>query len=111
MTLHETHRCRDCDAEITIPYATGTMLVPTKVVVEAFEEIATFVGSFLEDAANGPWRPESPVTGEGLSRRKSTIWLTNDDGDGLAIDEETAANLVEALRLVQLYTAPARRRS
>ena len=54
--------------------------------------------AFMEDAAAAPWRPEPTIDGDGLCRRLDTIWLTNDDGDSLQVDEDTAAMLVNALR-------------
>jgi hypothetical protein len=54
--------------------------------------------AFMEDAEAAPWRPESDVDGDGLRRRRYTIWLTNDGGDSLQVDEDTAAMLVNALQ-------------
>ena len=51
---------------------------------------------FLDDASDGPWRPESDVDGDGLRRRRDTIWLTNNGGGSLQVDEDTAALLVNA---------------
>jgi hypothetical protein len=85
----------------------GTIEVPMSTVIGAMQELAAAVTDFIDDAANGPWRPETDVTEEGLRRQRDTIWLTNDDGDSLQIDEDTAAMLVEALRLTHLGLAAA----
>ena len=54
--------------------------------------------AFMDDATDGPWWPEPDLDGDGLRRRRDTIWLTNDGGDSLQVDDDTAAMLVNALR-------------
>ena len=42
------------------------------------------------------WRPEPLIDEEGLRRRRDTIWLTNDDGASLQVDEDDVARLINA---------------
>jgi hypothetical protein len=49
---------------------------------------------FLEEAQPGPWRPEPPHDEFGTAQRP--LWLTNDAGDSLIVEPETAALLVNA---------------
>ena len=56
--------------------------------------------ALLDEARPGPWRPEPLITGEGLRRRRGSLWLTNDDGDSLYVDEDTAARLVNAALII-----------
>lgn len=51
---------------------------------------------FLDAAAAGPWFPEPDLDGDGLHRRRDTIWLTNDGGDSLQVDEDDAAVLINS---------------
>jgi hypothetical protein len=60
------------------------------------EAAARALADFLDDAASGPWHPEGDIDGDGLKRRRDTIWLTNDDSDSLQVDEDHAALLVNA---------------
>lgn len=57
------------------------------------------------DFAEGPWKPERDRDGDGLRRQRYFIWLTNDAGDSLQIDEGSAVLLAntypEALAVVR----------
>ena len=60
------------------------------------------------DFAEGPWKPEPDRDGDGLRRQRYLIWLTNDAGDSLQIDEGSAVLLAntypEALAVVRAAT-------
>lgn len=67
MTVHETHRCRDCDAEITLPYAMPDDNGPLR---DAYQ--AGFRAAWAK-AHDAP-QPDQPDQPEDIFDRLMALW-------------------------------------